>query len=226
MNAFATLESLVKPRLLEGIPEHDKNLIMGVAEHQTVHAKGTIIQGGDTASALFLLREGRAKYFRLTDKGEEILLWWLTPGDVFGLATILSQPPGYIGTVEAVADCKLMVWEHSSVLSLSRVYPQISRNALRITLAYLAAYCERHASVTSRTARERLAQTLLQLGHRAGRTLPSGVEIAITNEQLGGLADVGVFTTSRLLSEWERKGAVTKNRGCVRIHAPERLLTP
>jgi CRP-like cAMP-binding protein len=50
------------------------------------------------------------------------------------------------------------------------------------------------------------------------------VELDITNEQLSSLADVGVFTASRLLSEWERRGAIVKQRGKIRIHEPEKLL--
>jgi len=38
--------------------------------------------------------------------------------------------------------------------------------------------------------------------------LRAGVDIHITNEQLGGLADVGMFTASRLLSKWERQGTI------------------
>jgi len=73
--------------------------------------------------------------------------------------------------------------------------------------------------------RKRLAHALVHLGHRAGRVQPTGVEVDITNEQLGGLADVGLFTASRVLSKWERKGAVIKRRGGVFIQSPERLLS-
>jgi CRP/FNR family transcriptional regulator, nitrogen oxide reductase regulator len=59
----------------------------------------------------------------------------------------------------------------------------------------------------------------------SGRTHPTGVDIDITNEQLGGLADVGMFTVSRLLSKWERQGMIAKTRGKIRIRAPEKLLT-
>lgn len=212
-------------KFLEGIPNHDQQLILGVADRRRVSAKQVIIQSGDEAICLFLLREGNVKYYRVTDRGEELLLKWLIPGDVFGLSTLLKNPPGYIGSAEARKDCTLWAWEHSSICGLSGVYPQLSENALRITVGYLAAYVDRHARLTTKSAEQRLAHTLLRLGHRAGRTHPGGVDIDITNEQLGGLADVGVFTTSRLLSNWERQGTIAKARGTIRIHAPEKLLT-
>jgi hypothetical protein len=70
-----------------------------------------------------------------------------------------------------------------------------------------------------------LAVTLLDLGHRTGRVLPTGVEIEATNEQLGSLADISCFTASRLLKEWERGGAISKVREKVVIHTPEALAT-
>jgi hypothetical protein len=35
---------------------------------------------------------------------------------------------------------------------------------------------------------------------------------------------VSIFTASRLLKDWERKGAVEKSRGKVLIRRPEKLL--
>ena len=49
------------------------------------------------------------------------------------------------------------------------------------------------------------------------------MEVEITNEQLGSLADVGLFTASRFLSTWERRGAIVKSRGKILIQAPEKL---
>jgi CRP-like cAMP-binding protein len=224
MTATALAARSTQSKLLAGIPDHDQQLILGVAEQRRVSANQEIIQSGDEARCLFLLCEGNVKYYRVTDRGEELLLGWLTPGDVFGLMTLLQHPPGYLGSAEAKTNCTLWVWEHACIRSLAGVYPQLSENALRITMGYLAAYVDRHAGLATRSAEERLARTLLRLGHRAGRTHLNGIDVDITNEQLGGLADVGVFTTSRLLSNWERQGTIAKARGKICIHTPENLV--
>ena len=221
----STISPAMQSKFLAGISEHDQKLILGIAEQRRVSVSELIIHSGDKADCLFLLREGNVKYYKVTEQGEEQILWWLTPGDVFGLATLLKNPPGYIGSAEAKKDCTFWAWEHSSIRNLSEVYPQLAENALRITLGYLAAYVERHAGLTTRSAEERLAHTLLRLGNSAGRAHADGVDLDITNEHLGGLADVGLFTTSRLLSNWERQGTIEKARGKIRIHAPEKLLT-
>jgi CRP/FNR family transcriptional regulator, nitrogen oxide reductase regulator len=213
------------PKLFDGISDHDHELIQSLAVHRRVNAKEVVIHGGDKAAYLFLVTAGHAKYYRVTREGEEILLWWLSPGDIFGLATLLKNPPGYMGSVETVEGCELRVWEHARMQELAAVYPQLTQNALRIAMGYLSAYAQRHAGIVTRNSEDRLADVLLQLGHRVGRVQPKGVEVDITNEQLGGLADVGLFTASRLISKWERQGAVAKARGKILIRTPEKLLT-
>jgi CRP-like cAMP-binding protein len=226
MHSFATaaLAHSVHSRLLQGIPKHDQHLILGVAEKRSVLAKEMIIHAGDPAVSLFLLCDGRTKYYRVTKQGHQILLSWVCPGDTFGLASILPRPPGYIGTAEAIEDCTFLVWRHSEVRHLSHVYPQLAENALRIACSYLAAYSERHVRLATGTAKQRLAGTILRLVHKSGHARPCGVELDITNEQLSGLADVGFFPASRLLSEWERRGAILKRRGKIRFQVPEKLL--
>jgi CRP/FNR family transcriptional regulator len=218
------IDQSIRTRFLDNISEHDRRIILEKAQQRVVIAKDVIVQGGDKASALFLLQNGRIKYSRVTEEGKELLLWLLTAGDVFGIATILNHPSGYLGTATAVTDCDLVVWHDSAILDLSKRYPELCRNALRITLEYLAAYARRHGRLISEPAPQRLAHTLVQVAHRAGRVSPTGVEVEITNEQLGGLADVGLFTTSRLLGDWERNGLIRKERGRIQIETPEKLL--
>jgi CRP-like cAMP-binding protein len=214
--------SLAHSTLLEGILPHDRELIAGVAERRNI-LDNVIIRGGERAAHLFLLNSGRAKYYKLTKSGQELLIWWLSPGDVFGLGTLLRDPPDYIGSAEAIKPCELLVWKHSAIQELLIRYPQLSQNALRITLRYLSSYADRHAAIITETAEQRLAHTLILLANKSGHAHSTDVEVDITNEQLGQLADVGLFTATRFLSAWRRNGAITKKRGKVLIQAPEKL---
>jgi len=97
-------------------------------------------------------------------------------------------------------------------------------NGLHIGLEYLRGYVERHIALVTKTAEQRLAETLTRLSHQSGAVRPEGVEIQATNEQLGALADTSPFTASRVLTEWARKGIISKKRGSVLLHAPEALM--
>ena len=198
--------------------------IVAAAHPRKVTAKRTILTAGEKASHLFVQRSGTGRYFRLTKTGEEVVLHLLSPGDTFGIGALLQNPCPYLGTAEAITDVEMLVWEHTSIQKFAALYPQLADNALRIVLQYLKQYANRHVGLVTRTAEQRLADTLLNLGYRTGRTIPNGVQVDVTNGELGALADISSFTASRLLSGWERQGAVSKSRGKVLIHSPEALV--
>ena len=220
-----TRKETLDNEFLAGIDSAAKKAILGAAEYQKVEAKEVLVRGGDKATHLFLLASGNAKYYRINHHGDEHLLHWLVPGDVFGLASLIKNPLAYMGSAQAIEDCEVYRWSHTEIRKLCRSHPQVAENALRIVLRYLAEFAERHTSLTTKTAEQRLARTLLNLGKRAGQNYPGGVQVDVTNEQLGNLADVGMFTASRTLTKWERAGAIGKLRGRVFIKAPEKLLS-
>ncbi|HEY1801556.1 MAG TPA: Crp/Fnr family transcriptional regulator [Terriglobales bacterium] len=211
--------------LLADICQEELKNILSVAESRTILRKEMLVTRGDAAEHLFLLRSGQVRYFRPTKRGDEIVLCLLTSGDTFGLGSFLKHPPPYIGSAEALSDGEVLVWGHSTMRKLAAQHPQLGQNALTILLQYLRNYAERHVGLVTKSAEERLADALLILQHQQGRLHNGNVELGITNEQLGSLADISPYTTSRLLNKWQRKGTISKRRSKLLIHVPEALVT-
>jgi CRP-like cAMP-binding protein len=216
------MPSLPESALFDDLSEPDRVMIARLARRRKAH-DGLIVRRGEKASHLFVLVKGRVKYYRVTKKGQEILLWWLKRGDAVGLSALLKNAPEYVGTAEPIGRCELLEWTHSDIHKLIPAFPQLCQNAFRMTLHYLSHYTARHEAIISDTAEQRLANVLMNLAHRVGRPTVTHVEVEITNEQLGKLADVGLFTATRLLSRWQRRGAIAKKRGKILILAPEKL---
>jgi len=212
-----------QPALLAGLDQQTVLSIMAQGQARQVKAGQTLQNAGQPGTHLFLLRKGRARYYNTTESGQEISLYVLAPGDAFGLVALLDRSMTYMASADALSDCEFMAWRHESIRDLAKAHPQISENAMQISLRYLKEYVDRHARLISGTAKRRLGVTLLDLARRTGSVRPHGVEIDITNEQLGSLSDISRFTTSRLLSSWERSGAVSKSRGRIILHSPEAL---
>jgi CRP-like cAMP-binding protein len=57
-----------------------------------------------------------------------------------------------------------------------------------------------------------------------GQRVAGGVELQVRNEELAQEANVTIFTVSRLMVEWEKKGLLTKGRGKVLLRLPEELM--
>jgi len=219
----ATIATLASG-LLVGLERPATHAILAASRIQKISARNNISTEGDRATRLFVVQSGRARFYHLTKQGDIVLLAWLVPGDVIGLVTILKSPPRYMATAEATSDCEVLAWEHSVIRKLISLHPLLAENAFRIALRHLRSFIGRHAGLVTKTAQERLAETLVRLSDQSGQFRPEGIEIRATNDELGALADISTFTASRVLNSWVHAGVVSKGRGRVLLRAPEALM--
>jgi CRP-like cAMP-binding protein len=122
-----------------------------------------------------------------------------------------------------VKDSQVLVWNRAAIRNLIKQYPQLIDNLLLITFDYLAFYRDAYTSLTCDSGPQRVAHVLANLADRAGRRVAGGTEFDLFNEELANEANVDPFTVSRLLSDWQRKGILTKRRGKVLLRSPQRL---
>ncbi|MGA8491363.1 MAG: Crp/Fnr family transcriptional regulator [Terriglobales bacterium] len=225
MDLNASLAALrgLKSRFLQGLEKTELESILTSASHRRLLANSVIQNQGDPASRLFLLTSGRARYFYITEDGKKVLFLWLRPGDIFGGGALLEQPLPFLVNVETVKDSQMLVWDRATIRSLAVRYPRLRDNALSIAWDYFTYYIATHAALVSNSARERVARILINFAHGIGREVPGGIQLEVTNEDLANEANVTVFTASRLLSEWQRNGAILKSRGKILLRSPERL---
>ena len=221
---LATALRDLKPRFLEGLAPPDVKTIVAAATQRRFLTGSVITNQGEPADHLFLLLQGRARYFYITNEGQKMLLWWLRAGEIFGGATLPSRPRNYLVSTETVKSSCALVWNRTTIRELAARYPRLLENTLAIISDYLDSYLAIHVSMTCHTARQRLAQVLVNLASGIGHTVPAGVELHVSNEDLANAANVTPFTASRLLSDWQRSGMVVKSRGKVVLRHPERLL--
>lgn len=220
----AALQRKPKTRFLEGLDAPDIKTILAAGTQQHFLANSVIINQGYPAGHLFLLLTGRARRFCLTEDGQRIILLRLAPGDVFGEAVMLARPVEYLLSTEAILDSTALVWNRSTVRGFCERYPKLLENALLLGFDYLAAYQAAHTALISNSAPQRLARVLTNLASGIGQKVPGGVELDIGNEELANESNISLFTASRLMSEWQRKGILVKRRGKVLLRFPDRLL--
>lgn len=223
MKAAEKVRWLKKSKLFRGLGDTALEEVFDAGRLRQVGPKTNIMVTGQRPDHLFLLQSGRARSYVLTESGSEVVLLWLVPGGVLGLASLLEDPPISTMTATTVTDCEFLVWDRDTMRRLVKAHPELSDNGFRMALHYLRRYMQRHVNIVTKSAESRLAQRLLELANEAGVVQSPGIAIDITNEQLSSLADISPFTTSRLLSRWEQENWLTKQRGRVTLLAPEDL---
>ena len=219
----STACSDLRSRFVEGLSPSERESILNAATPRRFHAKSVVVDQGRVGNHLFLLTIGRARHFFITETGQKILLNWLVPGDIFGAYAGLVTPVPSLFGAETVKDCVALAWDRATFRGLVARYPRLLDNGLLIATSYLTWFLAAHEALTCHPARQRLAQVLISLAKGIGQKVSGGFELDVTNEELAYLANVTLFTVSRLLSQWQRQGVVLKSRGKVLLRSPERL---
>ena len=210
-------------RFLEGLSKPDQRCILAAASYRRFSRYSVVATQAEPADQLFLLIKGSARYFFITPEGRKVYLLWLVPGDIFGGASLLAEPSDFLVSTETVKDSGALVWDRKTIRRLAARYPRLLENGLAVATDYLTWYLASHLGLLCHTARQRLAHVLVSLGNGVGRKCPDGIHLDITNEQLANTANITPFTTSRLLNDWQRSGALVKSRGKVLLCCLERL---
>jgi CRP-like cAMP-binding protein len=209
--------------LLRDLNPEEVRLILGAARKRQYPAKSVITHQGEPADHLLLLWKGRARCYYETPNGKKLIQIWMTPGHIFGGAALVAKHSIYLVSTEAVRDCVVLVWDGQTIRAFARRFPQVLENALSIAANYVSWYVVALASLTSQTARERLAGVLLGYVSSIGQKVAGGIELELTNEEVASSASITPYTTSRILSEWQKVGAIQKHRGKIVLASPERF---
>jgi CRP-like cAMP-binding protein len=213
----------LKSPLLEGLSPSEADCVLRAATARRFLARSVITNQHEPATKLFLLLEGRGRFFYMTPEGQRILLPWILAGEVFGAASVQRSADTYLCSTETLEDSRVLVWDTATIRGLMARYPVLMDNLLTISRGYIDWFFAAHIGLSCYSARYRLAHALINLARAIGRSVPGGFELTITNEELASTASVTPFTASRLLSEWHRSGALTKSRGKVLVRSRERL---
>jgi CRP/FNR family transcriptional regulator, nitrogen oxide reductase regulator len=212
------------PRFLERLSPSECELLFKSATLKEFEAGSLITQQGFPADTIAILAHGHARFSCNTIEGRKLSLRWIHPGEICGLAALLPHPANYLFSAEVVAATAALAWDRAVIRRFAAGCPQLLDNGLMLAADYIRCYQLAHISATSRTARQRLALVLGAMTEAIGHKVHDGIELDVRNEDLANDANLTVFTTSRLLSEWQREGLVVKTRGKIVLRSPQALL--
>ncbi|WP_245827910.1 Crp/Fnr family transcriptional regulator [Sinomonas mesophila] len=177
----------------------------------------TIYSQSEPMNALFILKQGRVRIFRLAEDGKALTMAILEPGAVFGEMLLVGQRM-YDNYAEAIEDsliCQLTAADvEAHLLSDPRIAVRISR-LLADQVVRLEA---RLADLALRPLTARTASMLLELAETAPPSrfgLPPAIRL--THEQLAGLLGATREATSKAMGELASEGLIRQGRGRILV---------
>jgi CRP-like cAMP-binding protein len=187
------------------------------------YAKGSLIHASGAMGAdLYIIESGRVKIQLPSERGEELTLRLVGPGDFFGEISLLDDEPWY-GDATAVDDCQLLLLAKRGFLDVLDKYPSVSRRLLIIIckrLRHNARFAQDLAFLDIPT---RLARALVTLAESEGwgwtRDEHPHASRLIDLTQSALAAHVGATRESinKWLGYYERRGYISRQRDRIAI---------
>ena len=189
------------------------------------YAKGAdVFQQDQQAQSFCLLLHGHLRVYRLTPDGQQVVVRYISPGEIFGVAMALGRTT-YPATATAVVDSVALVWPSAVWPRLSEKYPALLANTLRTVGSRLQDAQTRVVEMSTEQVERRIAHALLRLAQQSGRKVDTGIQIdfPISRQDVAEMTGATLHTVSRVLSAWEEKGLVEGGRQKITLRDPHRI---
>ena len=172
--------------------------------------------------ALFILKQGRIRIFRVSPDGRALTTAIVEPGTIFGEMVIVGQKM-HDSFAEAMEDVVACVMTKADVQRLllgdQRIAARISETLGR----RLSDIEQRLSDAVFKSVPQRIATTLLALSREHAGRLGRSQHVQRTHEQLAALAATSRETTTKVLGELADLGIISLGRGRIVIQDRLRL---
>jgi CRP-like cAMP-binding protein len=199
--------------------------ITSLAVEKRVAAGGFFVREGEAAEEFFVLTEGRVTISQITPDGHRVVLRLVVPGEAFGSGGAFGESV-YLATAEAVESSVALAWSSEAMRQLLAAEPGLAVNALRFVTTRLVDLQARYRELMTERVERRLARAVLRLVRDAGHHVEGGVEVdfPVSRQDLADMTGTTLYTVSRLLSDWERRGIVRGGRQQIVLANPRALV--
>jgi CRP-like cAMP-binding protein len=199
--------------LFRAVSEEDLNQILSVAQTLRVQAGETVFEQGQPAERFFVLLHGHLKVLKVTPEGEQVMVRYVIPGEVFGIAHAMRRP-AYPAACLAVEESIMLVWPSQEWDRFMAGNPQFASNAIQTIGQRLHDAHSRITELSTEEVEQRVARCILRLVDSCGEKTEDGITInfPITRQEIAEMTGTTLHTVSRMLSAWKDHGVVMTGR--------------
>jgi CRP/FNR family transcriptional regulator len=182
------------------------------AMHLRTYRKGSVLfDQGEEPDALFFVETGRIKWNKVSEDGNEQILQVVEPGEAVGLVALLDRKP-YLAAATAVEDATVWMLPLADFDRLVMQHPELALAVMQLLGDGVRWLLEHVHAMTNRSAQERVAAVLIrkaEVAANGGRVVP------LTHQEIAHLSGMARETVSRVLADFQRRGAVRLTRSAV-----------
>jgi len=182
---------------------------------------------GDPATYFYILVTGRAKLLQTNPAGQQVNLRTLTEWEMFGALGAVREDATYPATAEALEASTAIAIKSQFLKEMLQTRPHLNINLMQLMTGYIMEMQERYRELATERVERRIALTVLRLAGQIGKRLEGkemAVELPLSRQDVAEASGTTIFTVSRVLADWERRGLVEAGRERVVIRNPHGLV--
>jgi CRP/FNR family cyclic AMP-dependent transcriptional regulator len=214
--ALSVQTILERNRLFRGLSAATIQQIAALAIRRPYEPDALVFSQGDPGDSLYGVVTGKVRISASTREGKEMFLNIMEPGDTFGEIALLDGNPR-TATATTTATSELMIIPRAQFLALLQREPTVAIHLLQLLcqrIRWTSAQAEDSALLT---VPNRLARRLLSLAKLHGQQSPKGVQLIISQEEMGRFLGISRQAVNQYLQEWRTQGWVAVGRGKVTV---------
>ncbi len=180
---------------------------------------------GDNAINCYLVKSGKLKLSKISEHGREVIIRYIYAGELTAAVSVLKDTE-YPATAESIEETEVIGWDKSTIISMMKKTPDIAINSLTAVLERLEELQNRYLELCSEKVEQRVANAILRLSKAAGIKTSRGIciNIPLSRQNIADYTGTTIYTASRILSEWEKRGWIKSERGKITISNPHALM--
>ncbi len=182
-----------------------------------------VFRAGEAFESLYAVRSGAVKTYTLTEEGEEQIMGFHLPGELFGMGGLSAgRHPNSAAALETSAICEI---PFARMEPLSRDIPGLQRHLFQLMSREITEDQQLMILLSKKSAEERIASLLLGLSSRfkQRRLSPRTFRLPMSRGDIGNYLGLVVETVSRVFTRMQRSGVLEVAGKDVTILEPERL---
>ena len=180
---------------------------------------------GDPARYLYILIAGRAKLMQSSPAGQQVNLRTINEWQLFGALGAVRDGVAYPATAQALESSTALAIESTFLHEMMLTRPYLSFDLMQLMTGYIQEMQSRYRELATEKVERRIARAILRLTAQMGvKNADGNIELDFTRQDLAEMSGTTLYTVSRVLSEWERRGLVEAGRERVVLSNPHGIV--
>ena len=218
-NARRSASTLELARLLRGVPENIRQLLVQGAAPIQLRKGASLFEKGDKGGTMYVVQDGRIEISVIIEAGRKIVLNQVGPGHCVGEISMIDTLERTASAI-ALENSKLLPVSRAAFLQAAGECPQLSINLMEILCQRLRWVSDSVEEYALHSMELRLARRLLVLNRSFG---DEQMSIGITQHDLADFTGATRESVNKTLMQWKQDGVVDVKRGRIHLKSIETL---